>query len=300
MKLNQLAILFALTIPAVPVGAADQSMLSEKLKPLEWMLGRWEMTTNLADQGTFKLVTEFKPELGGAVIVQRYELFDPSNGSVQSGIGLAHWRPEENIVASMSVATSDHGSSLLVKQTGNRWIWQGSGYDSKGKFVTGLNETTKDDENTMTVHLFHGVSAGEAQRDLRFTMKRVSPSAEEQTTKAEKASMDSMPGTQLGAWSFVGMLNGEKAPENARRLKLVTDKVWVVSISDATTGKVEYHHGGTYTLKGNDYVEKVEFSTENLNSLLGQSFRYKLTVDGTTWTQVGVENPYSEVWQRVK
>ncbi|MHC1765804.1 MAG: hypothetical protein AB9869_16150 [Verrucomicrobiia bacterium] len=299
MKLNQLAILFALTISAFPVGAADQPTVSEKLKPMEWMLGRWEMTTNVADQGTFRLVTEFKPDLGGAVIVQRYELFDPSNRSVQSGIGLAHWRPEENIVASTSVATSDHGSSLLVKQADNKWIWQSSGYDSKGKFGTGLNETTKDDENTMTVHLRHGVSGGEAQRDLRFTMKRVSPSAEEPTTKFGKASNDAMPGAQLGAWSLVGMLNGEKAPENVRRLKLVTDKVWVVSISDVKTGRVEYHHGGTYTLKGNDYVEKVEFSTENLDSLVGQSFRYKLTVDGNTWTQVGVENPYSEVWQRV-
>ncbi|MHC1765801.1 MAG: nuclear transport factor 2 family protein [Verrucomicrobiia bacterium] len=203
MELNQLAILFALTISAFPVGAADQPTLSEKLKPLEWMLGRWEMTTNVPNQGTFRLIVEWKPDLGGTVIVQRYDFIDPSNRSVQSGIGLYHWRPEENILAATGAGPTGHGSNLLVKQADNKWIWHSFGYDGKGKFGSGVNATAKDDENTMTTRFYNNVSGGESQPEFTITLKRVATSPEEEIINMEKQFKRAIMQRDLDAFALV-------------------------------------------------------------------------------------------------
>jgi hypothetical protein len=33
---------------------------------------------------------------------------------------------------------------------------------------------------------------------------------------------------------------------------------------------------------------------------VGKSFKFKVTVDGDTMTQVAIGNPYTEVWKRAK
>lgn len=62
-----------------------------------------------------------------------------------------------------------------------------------------------------------------------------------------------------------------------------------------------FHHGGTYTLDGDTYEETVEYSTENnAAQLIKQKFKFTVKVEGDTLTQVGVGNPFNEVWKRVK
>ena len=36
------------------------------------------------------------------------------------------------------------------------------------------------------------------------------------------------------------------------------------------------------------------------SELIGQTFRFKVKVEGDTYTQEGIGNPYTEVWKRLK
>jgi hypothetical protein len=71
-----------------------------------------------------------------------------------------------------------------------------------------------------------------------------------------------------GAW----VLDGEpgavaEAPAKSISLKFFADGHWNVTHADPKTGVVTYHHGGTFTLKGNDYLETVEYANESTSAL---------------------------------
>ena len=103
----------------------------------------------------------------------------------------------------------------------------------------------------------------------------------------------------IGTWILVGTPDkvGE-VPKSGGRLKFITGKHWVVTESEPGTGKVLFHHGGTYTLDGDNYAETVEYANEGTADLIKQTFKFKIKVDGNTYTQIGVGNPFSEVWKR--
>ena len=105
----------------------------------------------------------------------------------------------------------------------------------------------------------------------------------------------------VGTWALVGKPDKvrELLPEQEGRLKFLTGRHWVVTQSDPN-GIVLFHHGGTYTLDGDKYVEAVEYANESSASLIKYSFKFKVKVEGDTLTQIGIENPWEEVWKRVK
>jgi hypothetical protein len=105
----------------------------------------------------------------------------------------------------------------------------------------------------------------------------------------------------IGTWVAAGTPEQPEEPAaNGGRYKSFTGKHWAVTRHDPETGEVEYHHGGTYTLDGDDYEETVLYSTKNNAELIKQKFKYKIKVEGDTYTQIGVGNPYNEVWKRAK
>src|SRR5262245_34307390 len=105
----------------------------------------------------------------------------------------------------------------------------------------------------------------------------------------------------IGTWVLVGTPDKVGEPPAAGgRLKFRTGRHWLITEADPATGKVIYHHGGTYTLDGDDYAETVEYANENTAGLIKETFKFKVKVDGDTYTQTGVGNPYTEVWKRVK
>ena len=69
--------------------------------------------------------------------------------------------------------------------------------------------------------------------------------------------------------------------------------------ADPETGVVIEHFGRTYTLNGNEYVETQEYGDETWEKDNGKSFRFTVKVDGNTMTQIGIGNPWTEVWKRV-
>jgi hypothetical protein len=105
----------------------------------------------------------------------------------------------------------------------------------------------------------------------------------------------------IGTWILVGA-PGEvgEAPAAGGRLKSWTDGNWSMTQVDPENGVTVFHHGGTYTLNGNEYVETVEYANNNTKDRIGKTHKYTVKVEGDTLTQVGLDNPWKEVWKRVK
>jgi hypothetical protein len=105
----------------------------------------------------------------------------------------------------------------------------------------------------------------------------------------------------IGAWVHVGRPGQvREVPIAGQRLKFRTGSHWTLTRADPDTGLVVEHFGGTYTLKGNEYVETQDYADTNWIQDNGKSFKFTVTVEGDTMTQVGVGNPYTEVWKRAK
>jgi hypothetical protein len=119
--------------------------------------------------------------------------------------------------------------------------------------------------------------------------------------KAADPSKSQLAKDLIGTWAYAGAPDDVKdPPENGGHYKVFTGKHWCVTSADPGTGKVAYHHGGTYTLDGENLEESVKYATEATASLIGQTFKYKIKVEGDTYTQTGVGNPYNEVWKRAR
>lgn len=62
---------------------------------------------------------------------------------------------------------------------------------------------------------------------------------------------------------------------------------------------VFFHHGGTYTLDGDEYEETVTFANENTKHMIDTKLKFKISVDGDRYTQVGIGNSFTEEWERL-
>ena len=89
-------------------------------------------------------------------------------------------------------------------------------------------------------------------------------------------------------------------PLQGGRFKFRTGKHWTLVRADAASGVVIEQFGGTYTLNGNEYVETQNYGDERWAKDNGKSFKFSVKVEGDFMTQVGIDNPYTEVWQRAK
>ncbi|MEW6160770.1 MAG: hypothetical protein AB1813_25355 [Verrucomicrobiota bacterium] len=105
----------------------------------------------------------------------------------------------------------------------------------------------------------------------------------------------------IGTWVHVGSPGQvHDIPEKGRRLKLRTGTHWTITHADAETGLVMSHFGGSYTIKGDEYVETQEYADATWLHDNGKSFRFKVLIEGNTMTQFGIDNPFHEVWKRLK
>src|SRR4051812_46987824 len=105
----------------------------------------------------------------------------------------------------------------------------------------------------------------------------------------------------VGTWVLAGTPDmPEEPPRSGGRLKFFTGKHWCITEADPDTGKVIFHHGGTYTLDGDTMAETIEYANENTQQFIKQTNTFKVKVDGDTYTQVGQGNPFTEVWKRRK
>ena len=104
----------------------------------------------------------------------------------------------------------------------------------------------------------------------------------------------------LGTWVHArGSGEGDPSGKGAR-FKFRTGQHWNLSWADPESGLVIEHDGGTYTLNGDIYVETFEYATERTAGYIGRRFTFRVVVEGDTMTQIGLDNPYTEVWKRVR
>jgi hypothetical protein len=105
----------------------------------------------------------------------------------------------------------------------------------------------------------------------------------------------------LGTWILVGEPGKvAEAPAAGGRLKFFTGRHWMITQADPETGVTLFHHGGTYTINGDQYAETIEYANENTKELIKQTLKFTIKIEGDTLTQIGVGNPWTEVWKRAK
>ena len=89
-------------------------------------------------------------------------------------------------------------------------------------------------------------------------------------------------------------------PPTGGMLKFFAGRHWAITQADPKTGEVIYHHGGTYKLDGDQYTETIEYATANTANLIKKTHKFKIKVEGDTYTQIGIDNEWSQVWKRAK
>lgn len=127
-------------------------------------------------------------------------------------------------------------------------------------------------------------------------------------TACKKPTVDAAPSVaaalaqnMIGTWVHVGTPGHvREIPEKGQRLKMRTGTHWALTRADSETGLVVEHFGGTYTMNGDEYVETQTFGDATWMKDNGTSWTFKVKVEGDTMTQIGVGNPYTEVWKRAK
>ena len=105
-----------------------------------------------------------------------------------------------------------------------------------------------------------------------------------------------------GKWILSGTPdNIRPAPKNGGQTKTIKGNKWEVLHKNPKTGKVLIRHGGTFTVKGDLYTESVEYVNDNTKYLIGQKFKFKVSInkDGVL-IQHGQGNPWTEAWRPVK
>jgi hypothetical protein len=102
----------------------------------------------------------------------------------------------------------------------------------------------------------------------------------------------------LGAWLLAGKPGAEVEPKPGARMKFFGHRHWLITQADPATGNVIYHHGGTYELVDETLVTTTTFANENTADRIGSKNTYAIKVDGDRYTQLGVGNPWTEIWKR--
>lgn len=122
---------------------------------------------------------------------------------------------------------------------------------------------------------------------------------DEPATEAEPQASE-LQKSLLGAWALAGELDSTNEPDAGARMKFWGLKHWCITETNQDTGEITYHHGGTYTLDGDNYSETITFAAENTQNIVGMTFKFKIKVDKDTYLQTGVGNPFNERWVRLK
>ena len=104
----------------------------------------------------------------------------------------------------------------------------------------------------------------------------------------------------IGTWTLAEAETPGSPSGVGSRLKFFTGTHWMITQPDPKTGEVVFHHGGRYTLDGDTMAGTIDFANKNTAPLIGKTHKFKIKVDGDTFTQTGQDNSFTETWKRVK
>ena len=116
---------------------------------------------------------------------------------------------------------------------------------------------------------------------------------------ASRASKDTLEAQLMGIWVLAEATTPGTPSGIGIRQKIFTPGSWEMIQRDPKTGEVVFRHGGTYRLNGDILEQKVEFASEKTKSYIGQVRKFRIMIEKDTYTQIGVGNPFNEVWKRM-
>ena len=70
-------------------------------------------------------------------------------------------------------------------------------------------------------------------------------------------------------------------------------------MSDPKTGELVGSHGGTYTLNGDVYEETIVYAAFSTEEMIGNSYKFKLAIEGDRLSQRGIGNNFNEDYTRL-
>ena len=124
------------------------------------------------------------------------------------------------------------------------------------------------------------------------------PLPEPPATPASAGVKDTLEAQLMGTWVLTEATTPGTPSGIGIRQKIFTPGHWEMIQRDPKTGEVVFHHGGTYRLNGDILEQKVEFATQKTKNYIGQVRKFRITIEKYTYTQIGVGNPFNEVWKR--
>ena len=102
----------------------------------------------------------------------------------------------------------------------------------------------------------------------------------------------------LGAWVLAGKPDAEIEPKPGARMKFIGLGYWLITQHNPKNGQVIFHHGGTYSLDGDRYVETIAFANKSTKQLIGVKSVFKIKIENEKLINIGQDNPFTELWVR--
>ncbi len=90
-------------------------------------------------------------------------------------------------------------------------------------------------------------------------------------------------------------------PKERRKFKLITGKQFLWVDYERASGKVLSMAGGCFELKGSQYLETIQFATQEVEGLVGKTFTFEVKVQRERLIQagnMGEELRLEETWTR--
>jgi hypothetical protein len=120
-----------------------------------------------------------------------------------------------------------------------------------------------------------------------------------QENDADETKVSELHRSLLGAWVLVGTPGITLDPAPDAEMKFWGLRHFAVTKRNNATGKILYHHVGTYTLDGDLYTETITHAIGETEDLTGQSFKFQIQTKGDTYIQRGIGNPWTQQWKRL-
>lgn len=119
------------------------------------------------------------------------------------------------------------------------------------------------------------------------------------TTPTPPASSGDLQSRLLGTWVLEkAAVPGTPSGVGLRR-KTFTPGNWEMEQKNPTTGAIVFRHGGTYRLTGDIIESTTTFADRSTANRIGRVSSAKIKIEGDVYTQVGLDNPFTETWRRV-
>jgi hypothetical protein len=122
--------------------------------------------------------------------------------------------------------------------------------------------------------------------------------------------VDGGPGDVLGAWELLSYKYGPattptdvSASKKSREVKLITKAHFIWVVYDLKKNAPTSSGGGTYSLVGNTYTERLNFATSRAAMLVGKEQSLRLTIEGDRMTEAGTLSDgtkIEEVWKKLQ